>query len=257
MYSTMNKWVVGLAIVVAFVGGAFLATKLGNDDTTATDPGTNEDLSGDTNADGTTTDGAPTDSSGADPTNTDPTTSDPAGPDGSGLQTIPGTPTAVAELVSTQTVLLRSMGPIQIGMSVRDAEAAIGGSIIKETGYDGQCNYGSIYGDPDSPSLMIISEDDYSWADSRIERIDVHGASETRSGIHIGSSTDDVYAAYGDAIVATPHPYDTSAGSFYLTYVPTDPSDADYRLVMETSGNVVTEFRIGYTGAAEQIEGCS
>ena len=63
--------------------------------------------------------------------------------------------------------------------------------------------------------------------------------------------------AYGDRIAASPHPYDASPTSEYLTYVPTDPADADYRLIMETHDDMVVGIRAGVLPAVEWIEGCA
>lgn len=43
----------------------------------------------------------------------------------------------------------------------------------------------------------------------------------------------------------------------YLTFVPKDATDKNYRLIFETSKNRVTRFRSGKLPEVEYIEGCS
>jgi hypothetical protein len=43
----------------------------------------------------------------------------------------------------------------------------------------------------------------------------------------------------------------------YLTFIPQDRPDRNYRLVFETDGDRVTNFRSGQVPEVEAIEGCS
>ena len=88
------------------------------------------------------------------------------------------------------------------------------------------------------------------------------GLITTLSGLGIGSTEPEVYAAYGDQIEESLHPYLGEQGR-YLTFVPRDAADADYRLVFETNENAVlgertvTTFRVGRIPEVEWIEGCA
>src|ERR687886_480873 len=60
-------------------------------------------------------------------------------------------------------------------------------------------------------------------------------------------------------IKATPHPYVSRPpeNGKYLTFVPKDAADKNYRIIFETSKNRVDRFRSGKLPEVEYIEGCS
>lgn len=164
-------------------------------------------------------------------------------------------PDVAPQSIGSEPLTLRSMGPLALGMTVDEAAAA-GIDITVDSGAstDG-CRYGTVADDPSSPFLMIVDDLD-GLADDTIVRIELAEGSSTRSGIGIGSTKDEVLAAYGDQIEISPHHYTFEEGGEYLTFVPNDASDADYRLVMETLNDEVTQIRAGLLPAVEWVEGC-
>ncbi len=146
---------------------------------------------------------------------------------------------------------LRSWGDVTLLMSqaaLADV-AQVQPSVFSEAYSDGEgCGYVIPQNHP-GIGLMIT--------DGEVVRIDVSDSSvRTLSGIGVGSTADDVYAAYGDQIVASPHPYLGDEGQ-YLTFVPRDEADAQYRLIFETGDDVVIAFRTGVMPEVDWIEGCS
>ena len=157
--------------------------------------------------------------------------------------------------ISSQPLGLRSMGPIEIGMTVPEASEASGLDIKVDVFEEVSdvCHFGRVSDDPDSPFFMVITEPGADPQAGVIARIDLNEGQATRSGIRIGSSRDDVIAAYGDRIESSPHTYTDGE---YLTFVPTDPDDAQYRLVMEVTDDRVTAVRAGRVPEVNYVEGC-
>lgn len=138
--------------------------------------------------------------------------------------------------VGVQPMTLRGMGEIALGMTVTEAQTAIGGTIIEPEASDADCTQTRIGGDVLSPVLMVIGSGDF--ADRKIMRIDMVSGNATRSGIGLGSLSAEVIEAYGERI-------DGDAGAGQLTYVPADEADADYRIVLDIVGDVVLDARNG------------
>lgn len=136
--------------------------------------------------------------------------------------------------VGDQPMTLRGMGEIALGMTVSQAEAAIGGTIIEPAVEGTGCVQTRIGGDVQSPVLMIIGSGDF--GSREIVRIDMVSGNATRSGIGIGSSASEVLDTYAERI-------DTTGD--VLTYVPADAADADYRIVMNIVGDVVLSAHNG------------
>src|SRR5919199_1484434 len=95
--------------------------------------------------------------------------------------------------------------------------------------------------------FMVIS--------GQIARVDIYGNSRitTISGAKIGDSEDRIKSLY--AVRITPHEY--VRGGHYLTFIPTDTSDRQYRMVFETDGKRVKLIRSGRLPEVEYVEGCA
>jgi hypothetical protein len=93
--------------------------------------------------------------------------------------------------------------------------------------------------------------------DGRISRVDIWRDSRvtTFSGAGIGDTEARIKALYPGKIQVSPHKY--VRGGHYLTFVPKDRSDSNYRLVFETDGNRVTQYRAGKLPEVEFVEGCA
>ncbi|MBD2013804.1 hypothetical protein H6F96_07405 [Microcoleus sp. FACHB-53] len=152
-----------------------------------------------------------------------------------------------AKLTAQSKLSINSIGPIRVGMSVAQAEAAAG---VKLTRPDNrECSYirpqGSNY-----DFLMMVTN-------NRIARIDVRGKSRitTISGTRIGDTESKIKSLYPGQITVTPHNYQPKG--HYLIFTPKDRNEANYRIIFETDGTRVTNFRGGKRPEVEWVEGCS
>jgi hypothetical protein len=78
---------------------------------------------------------------------------------------------------------------------------------------------------------------------------------QTVSGVAIGDTEQEVYDTYPGQIESEPHAY--VDGGHYLTFVPRDPADQDFRVKFSTDGEVVREIHAGDAQATRAIEGCA
>jgi hypothetical protein len=88
-----------------------------------------------------------------------------------------------------------------------------------------------------------------------VVRIDVDsGSMATSEGVAVGDPESKVMSLYAGRVAVTPHKY--VPGGHYLTVHPADPADSLYRLVFETDGKNVTQFRAGQRPQVEYVERC-
>ena len=113
------------------------------------------------------------------------------------------------------------------------------------------CNYVQITGDPWSPWFMMLGDGEAAVV-SRIEL--VRDDQVTAAGIGLGSTIDDIRAAYAELTTA-PHVY-LGDGAEYVTVV--DATDPDSTILFETdtSGEVIA-VRNGFLDPIRWIEGCA
>lgn len=156
----------------------------------------------------------------------------------------------LAQLNNTSQLELKGIGAIQVGMTVAEASKAIGQPLLPpENTTSGK---GCTYVAP-RPSILGL---DLMVIDDRIARIDVRKPSSitTLSGAKIGDSEARIQQLYPGRISVTPHKY--SPGWHYLTFTPKDAKDSNYRLIFETNGKQVMEFRSGRLPEVTWVERC-
>jgi hypothetical protein len=157
-----------------------------------------------------------------------------------GALTTAGTPQA------EWRVSLRAAGPIRFGMPLREARRLLQDRAPRAPS-SVDCDYWSPPNVPPGVSFLVEG--------GRVMRIDVDSATvPTASGARVGDSEARILELYGDRLQRRPHQY--LEGS-YLTYVPRDAADTNFRLVFETDGRRVTSYRAGRRPTVEYIEGCS
>jgi len=157
-----------------------------------------------------------------------------------------GTVLAQAKLTSQSKVSINGIGPIQVGMTVSQAAQAGSIRLVKSPGQNNSCYYVNPQGEPQEVGFMVT--------DGTISRVDVRKNSRitTLSGAKIGDTEARIKSLYPGQIQVTPHKY---TNGHYLTFIPKDGSN--YRVVFETDGKRVTEFRSGKLPEVEYVEGCS
>jgi hypothetical protein len=139
------------------------------------------------------------------------------------------------------------LGPIEIGMTIEEAERVTNASIIEVQPFGTRCaEYRALEG----PEVAFVV------VDGRILIIQVSGPIETDAGIGVGATEDEINAAYqGDRVVGR-----TNRLAIREVGVrPSDPaSEFETIFVFETTGNGVEWMRTGPYPEVEQYdEGCA
>ena len=163
---------------------------------------------------------------------------------------------AQAQLTENSKLALNGIGPIRVGMTVDEASESAGIKLIisGSGGLDEyQCSYVQPKGEPKGIAFMVTK--------GRIARVDIFSNKQitTIKGAKIGDTEERIFSLYPGQIKATRHPYQglPPRNGKYLTFVPKDAADKNYRIIFETANNRVMRFRSGKLPEVEAIEGCS
>lgn len=160
-----------------------------------------------------------------------------------------GATSAQTKITNQSKVAINGIGGIRVGMTVTEASIASSTKLVGKG--EPSCYYVQPQGAPKGLGFMV--------SEGRIARVDVYENKNitTVSGAKIGDTEARIKALYPGQIKVTPHEYTGYTGGHYLTYVPKDKSDRNYRVVFETDGKRVTNFRAGKLPEVEYVEGCS
>lgn len=157
------------------------------------------------------------------------------------------------KITNQSKLAINGIGSIRVGMTVAEASKASGTKLVSSGGYpdNSSCTYVQPQGAPKGIGFMVTN--------GRIARVDVYDNKSitTLSGAKIGDTEARIKALYPGQIKVTPHEYTGYMGGHYLTFVPKDKSDRNYRVVFETDGKRVVNFRAGKLPEVEYVEGCS
>lgn len=163
---------------------------------------------------------------------------------------------AQAQLTERSQLAINGIGPIRVGMKVDEASKSAGIKLISNGNSGGndeyQCSYVQPQGELKGISFMV--------AKGRIARVDISNQRITTiRGAKIGNTEEQIMKLYPGQIQATPHPYQGRApyNGKYLTFVPKDEADQNYRIIFETNKKLVTRFRSGKLPEVGYIEGCA
>ena len=158
-------------------------------------------------------------------TTTAPPTTNPVPDDATNL----GPPT----LSVNSTVSTVGMDTVVFGMTVSRAQQAAGAFMIP-TGPVSECYQVLPDGGPAGVTFTVIT--------STIERVDIDGGSvTTRSGIGVGTPEEVVTDLFGAQIERSVN----DDGTVDLIFVPSDPGDAEFRVVFTVANGEVLRFRAG------------
>ena len=157
----------------------------------------------------------------------------------------PVKPDTAAKPASTSwTVSEAGIGPIRAGMTVGQANAAVGGGFSAPAGSGNGCTYAAFTRAPKGVAVMLEN--------GKVARVEVRsGSVATTTGAKIGDSELRVMALYSGRVTTTPHKY--LPNGHYLTVA---PSAGNNRIVFETDGNNVTNYRSGQQPQVEYVERC-
>ncbi len=155
---------------------------------------------------------------------------------------------AQTKLTNQSKLSLSGIGAVKVGMSVTEAAKAAGTKLVGDPP-NKNCYYVQPQGETKDIGFMVIK--------GRIARIDVRKNSKvaTFKGAKIGDSEARIKSLHPGQIQVTTHKY--VKGGHYLTFVPKDASNKNYRIIFETDGKRVTQFRSGKLPEVEFVEGCS
>jgi hypothetical protein len=163
---------------------------------------------------------------------------------GAADSTAPVPPEAEAE---PWTIRLDGVGPVRFGMTLADARAALGDSLLVAPP-GGECGFTVPRGAPAGVRFMVER--------GRIVRVDVNSSGvRTAAGAEVGMSEAEVRGRYPVGLRVLPHKYDPKGR--YLELQGTVPGDSARRLIFETDGQRVVRYRAGITPAVEYVEGCA
>jgi hypothetical protein len=141
-------------------------------------------------------------------------------------------------------------GGVQVGMTIEQASQAAGVKFIldKDVHRNG-CRYAQPPQRLKDVSLLLTN--------GRVARIDIGAGSliKTRRGAGVGDSEDRIKALYPGRIEVARHEYNSQG--HYLTFVPTSARHQAYRVVFETDGQKVVNYRVGKLPEVSYAEGCS
>ncbi|MGB7708668.1 MAG: hypothetical protein WBL95_03830 [Microcoleus sp.] len=161
---------------------------------------------------------------------------------------------AQVQLTDNSKLALNGIGPIRVGMTVDEASRAAGVRMVKTLSAgrtEEYCAYFELEGGPKGISFMVIN--------NRIPRVDISNERVTTiKGAKIGDNEERIFSLYPGQIKATRHPYQglPPRNGKYLTFVPKDAADKNYRIIFETANNRVMRFRSGKIPEVDYIEGC-
>ncbi|MCC5652928.1 hypothetical protein LC609_24600 [Nostoc sp. XA013] len=159
-----------------------------------------------------------------------------------------GTVVAKPKLTNQAKLFINGIGTVRVGMTVSQAAKAAGTKLAGDPP-NNNCYYVKPQNEPKNVSFMVTK--------GRISRVDVRQNTQitTLKGAKIGDTEAQIKSLYPEQIQVTPHKY--VQGGHYLTFIPKDRADQNYRVVFETDGKLVTQFRSGKLPEVEFVEGCS
>lgn len=153
---------------------------------------------------------------------------------------------------STLTLRHDGIGPLRVGMTAPQAQAALGH--FRVVRFDPtapadsmECGYGTSVRLPAGVKVMMEG--------ARVVRVEVDsGSVATAEGARIGDTEARIQQLYPGRVTVGPHKY---TDGHYLTVQPSEPSDTTHLVVFETDGRVVERFRGGRKPQVEYVEGCA
>lgn len=152
-----------------------------------------------------------------------------------------GTP----EFDSTSSVSTVGIDVVIFGMTIAQAENALGGTLVPIDAISGPCFRVRPGGGPAGIELTVTS--------GTIERVDITNPDiTTRSGAGVGMTEDALFALFGERLTSTPR----SGGGNTIVFTPADEGDNAFRVIFETDGAAVTSFRSGRVPQVEPMTPC-
>jgi len=148
---------------------------------------------------------------------------------------------------SAYRITPEGFGPLRAGLSVAEAASAVGGTLTLAPDASPDCSYAEWGSAPAGVRVMVERD--------TVVRVEVkEGGVSTAEGARIGDNEGRINSLYTGRVFIRPHKYTTGK---YMIAMPPAGADTMFRIVFETDGAKVTEFRSGRMPAVEYVEGCS
>ncbi|GET41326.1 hypothetical protein [Microseira wollei] len=167
---------------------------------------------------------------------------------------------AQTTLTEQSKLAIDGIGPVRVGMTIAEAERSARTRFVSNGRLD-NCYHIRPQRGPQGLEFMVKSphqEGPINREVDRIVRVEVvSGGITTVRGAKIGDTEERIKSLYPGQIRVTTHEYTGHKGGHYLTFIPKDERDRNYRLVFETLNNRVTIFRSGRLPEVEYVEGCA
>jgi hypothetical protein len=170
-----------------------------------------------------------------------------------------GTVIAQTKLTSQAKVTTNGIGPVKVGMNLPEAAAAANTRLYVSYSGNDSCYYLETEGELKGVSFMVTKDEaksklSYVTSDI-IARVDIDNPKiTTASGAKIGDTEARIKSLYPGQIKVTSHQY--VQGGHYLTFIPKNKADQNYRVIFETDGQRVTRYRAGKLPEVEYVERC-
>ena len=180
-------------------------------------------------------------------------------------ETVETSAAPVQGLTANSPVKLTSVGPVVIGMTLEQVAAAAGVDLTRQPDFDAavaekNCAYVSpstIPGYSPPPESGNKSPLAFMIVDGKLARIDILGGDfATDQGIKVGSAESAVTEAYGGGSPLPPRAF-VGPPYRYLTASPRDAEDQGFKMVFESDGAKVVNYRVGKEPEVENRQGCT
>lgn len=158
---------------------------------------------------------------------------------------------ALAQLTTQSKVSPDGFGNAKVGMTVKKASQSAGTRLVSLSGAPVESK-GCSYVKPEKAPTGV----EFMLTDGLISRVDVTKNTKitTASGAKIGDTESRIKSLYPGKIQVSPHKY--VQGGHYLTVTPKEAKYKNYRIVFETDGKRVTQYRAGKLPEVENVERC-
>ena len=139
------------------------------------------------------------------------------------------------------------IGRVRTGMSLAQLSTLLGTTVRASYQYNESCDYVRPAGLPPGVSLMVLSD--------TVRRVDVDSAGVlTTEGAGVGDTESSVLQLYRGRVRVEPHKYTGPKGHYLIV---ASRGDSLRRIIFETDGEHVQNFRAGSSPAVDYVEGCS
>lgn len=150
----------------------------------------------------------------------------------------------IVEPSRSYVVTFNSFGTVEVGMTVAQAEQALGAKLVRREGSENAC----YYVEPESlPGVRFMVTNE------KIARVDISSANyATDKGAKVGDTEGMIIEDLYPRARVQPQKYDEKKHDIEIY-----SADEKYLIIFETDGNRVTGFRVGNREEVSQVNGCS